>query len=225
MPFVLKRKALRGKRSFEINRFSASVFFKKNNKKTPTNPAALTSDVRDALLIELRLECAPSSLSQGQIIYHPAVVKVTLFIGRSDPSPAIGEPPGPGCTDKTSCRQGDALAEGPVNKADGFHYTVFLLRVLSGAQPGAPNRAALSRLSPNLSWGFLNSFIYLFIFTSHPLRGELCAGVTHNLLPPASLPGSPLLSLRSRTASSFLPNSEHMFEPSNKCSYPSCSFC
>lgn len=32
MPFVLKRKALRGKRSFEINRFSASVFFRKKNQ-------------------------------------------------------------------------------------------------------------------------------------------------------------------------------------------------
>lgn len=135
----------------------------------------LTSDVRDALLIELRLECAPSSLSQGQIIYHPAVVKVTLFIGRSDPSPAIGEPPVTGCTDKMSCRQGDALAEGPVNKADGFHYTVFLLRVLSGAQPGALNRAALSRLSPNLSWVFISLFIYSFLFPT--LYAASCAVV------------------------------------------------
>lgn len=147
------------------------------SKKKP-NRAALTSDVRDALLIELRLECAPSSWSdpsQGQIIYHPAVVKVTLFIGRSDPSPAIGEPPGPGCTDKMSCRQGDALAEGPVNKADGFHYTPFLLRVLSGAQPGAPNRAALSRLSPNLSWVFIYLFIYSFLFPT--LYAGSCAAV------------------------------------------------
>lgn len=184
MPFVLKRKALRGKRSFEINRFSASVFFK---KKTKQNPAALTPDVRDALLIELRLECAPSSLSQGQIIYHPAVVKVTLFIGRSDPSPVVGEPPGPGCTDKMSCRQGDALAEGPVNKADGFHYTVFLLRVLSGAQPGAPNRAALSRLSPYLSW----VFIYLFIHFHFP---PFTRGAVRRRRPrsPSACPGSPL---------------------------------
>lgn len=149
-----------------------------------------------------------------------------MLIGRSDLSPAIGEPRGHGCTDKMSCRQGDALAEGPVNKADGFHYTPFLLRVLSGAQPGAPNRAALSRLSPNLSWVFILFFFNLFIYLiSLPLRGELCSGVAHDLLLLAGRPGSPLLSLRSWTASSFLPNSEHMFEPSNKCSYPSCSFC
>lgn len=102
-------------------------------------PTALISDVRDTQLIEPRLECAPSSLSEGQIVYHPGVVKVRLFIGRSDLSPAIGMPPGPGCTDKMSCRQGDALAEGPVNKADGFHDMPFLLCVLSGAQPGALN--------------------------------------------------------------------------------------
>lgn len=42
---------------------------------------ALISDIAVALLIEPCLECASSSLSQGQIAYHRSVVKVRLFMG------------------------------------------------------------------------------------------------------------------------------------------------
>lgn len=169
-------------------------------------PTALISDVRDTQLIEPRLECAPSSLSEGQIVYHPGVVKVRLFIGRSDLSPAIGMPPGPGCTDKMSCRQGDALAEGPVNKADGFHDMPFLLCVLSGAQPGALNaeqRTCRYRCPEQV---FSSRQCYLWSRPPCQTAGSFSGPVFWD-------------------CKQLLPNSEHMFEPPNNCSYPSCSFC
>lgn len=42
---------------------------------------ALISDIAVVLLIEPCLECASSSLSQGQIVYQHGAVKVRLFIG------------------------------------------------------------------------------------------------------------------------------------------------
>lgn len=121
---------LRGKKSFEINWLSASLFCQTYcfNLRCQGHSTNWTTPGMQ-----------PAPVSQGQIIYHPGFVKVKLFMGRSDLSSVIGKPPGPSCTDKLSCRRGDALAEGPVNKADGFHYRLFLLCVSSGAQPGNLN--------------------------------------------------------------------------------------
>lgn len=55
---------------------------------------ALISGIMAVLRIEPCLECTSSSLSQGQIVYHPSGVKVGLFIGRTDPSWLITRPPG-----------------------------------------------------------------------------------------------------------------------------------
>lgn len=121
---------LRGKKSFEINWLSASLFCQTYcfNLRCQGHSTNWTTPGMH-----------PAPVSQGQIIYHPSIVKVKLFMGRSGPSCVIGKPPGPRCTDKLSCRLGGALAQEPVNKADGFHYRLFLLCVSSGARPGALN--------------------------------------------------------------------------------------
>lgn len=147
----------------------------------------------------------PAPVSQGQIIYHPSIVKVKLFMGRSDPSCVIGKPPGPRCTDKLSCRLGDALAEGPVNKAVS---AVCVVRCTARR----PERRAVNPPS-SVSWA---GFYCLYAWRCAPVLPVISASVQDSQI--ISVPVF-------WDCKQLLPNSEHMFEPLNSCSYPSCSFC